>query len=254
MSETTKRLVYFGDSVTDIGTIRSLTEQLFFVPFPLESAGYTDAFSNGPLYSDIVPGLLGIETVENFAAGGGGAIGERRLGELIPVGEGNPILRPDANLDLLAFDLNFQAQIGRFVDSERDQAFEGGTTASIFTGLIDLSSFAEDAGNDPAAAATQLLAGIVASTLEGATRLVEEGGVDRLILYREFVHDGAFGFVSEHLSYYIDYDAIARDLSFDYHETRSPERASSMHAADAAGLPFPGSGALRGSRAAKRSG
>jgi len=35
----------------------------------------------------------------------------------------------------------------------------------------------------------------------------------------EFVHDGAFGFVSEHLSYYIDYNAIARDLSVDYHET-----------------------------------
>ena len=35
----------------------------------------------------------------------------------------------------------------------------------------------------------------------------------------EFVEEGLFGEVPEHLEHYIDYDAIARDLSMDYNET-----------------------------------
>lgn len=36
----------------------------------------------------------------------------------------------------------------------------------------------------------------------------------------QFVDDGLFGDIPEHLSNYIDYEAIARDLSYDYSETR----------------------------------
>lgn len=37
-------------------------------------------------------------------------------------------------------------------------------------------------------------------------------------LAEQFVDDGLFGEIPEHLSSYIDYEAIGRDLRFDYHE------------------------------------
>lgn len=38
-------------------------------------------------------------------------------------------------------------------------------------------------------------------------------------LAEQFVDEGLFGEIPEHLAHYIDYDAIARDLSADYSET-----------------------------------
>lgn len=38
-------------------------------------------------------------------------------------------------------------------------------------------------------------------------------------LAEQFVDDGLFGEIPEHLIHYIDYQAIGRDLRFDYHET-----------------------------------
>lgn len=38
-------------------------------------------------------------------------------------------------------------------------------------------------------------------------------------LAEQFVDDGLFGDIPEHLQHYIDYDAIARDLAIDYTET-----------------------------------
>ena len=38
-------------------------------------------------------------------------------------------------------------------------------------------------------------------------------------LAEQFVDEGLFGEMPEHLQYYIDYDAIAYDLSMDYTET-----------------------------------
>lgn len=38
-------------------------------------------------------------------------------------------------------------------------------------------------------------------------------------LAEEFVADGVMGDIPDHLAYYIDYDAIARDLAVDYTET-----------------------------------
>ena len=38
-------------------------------------------------------------------------------------------------------------------------------------------------------------------------------------LAEQFIHDGLYGPIPESLEYYIDYDAIARDLAVDYSET-----------------------------------
>jgi len=38
-------------------------------------------------------------------------------------------------------------------------------------------------------------------------------------LAEQFVDDGLYGEISQHLAHYIDYDAIARDLAFDFSQT-----------------------------------
>lgn len=44
-------------------------------------------------------------------------------------------------------------------------------------------------------------------------------GVTMRELAEQFVEEGLFGDIPERLQFYIDYDAIARDLSVDYAET-----------------------------------
>ena len=39
-------------------------------------------------------------------------------------------------------------------------------------------------------------------------------------LAEQFVDEGLFGEIPESLQFYIDYDAISRDLAIDYNETR----------------------------------
>lgn len=39
-------------------------------------------------------------------------------------------------------------------------------------------------------------------------------------LAEQFVDEGLFGDIPEHLQFYIDYDAVARDLAMDYAETK----------------------------------
>ena len=47
--------------------------------------------------------------------------------------------------------------------------------------------------------------------------IYEESSMKELAI--RFVEDGLFGEVPESFQYYIDYDAIARDLAMDYSET-----------------------------------
>lgn len=181
-TDTTDRIVYFGDSLTDGGTIFDITSQILAVPFPLASAGYQGVFSDGPVYSQTAPELLGIGTVENFAVGGARALGSRPISE-IGGGALDPLQIPGADSDLLAFDIDFTGQVGRFLAEETADPFSGSTTASILIGLNDLAAFAADTGPDPVAAGTALVENIVLTTLGAAQTLALQGGVDRIILY-----------------------------------------------------------------------
>jgi len=179
---TTDRIVYFGDSLTDNGTIFEITSQILAVPFPLASAGYQGVFSDGLVYSQTAPELLGIGEVENFAVGGARALGSRPISE-IGGGALDPLQIPGADPDLLAFDIDFGGQVGRFLAGETADPFSGSTTASILIGLNDLAAFAADTGPDPVAAGTALVENIVLTTLGAAQSLVVQGGVDRVVLY-----------------------------------------------------------------------
>ncbi|MGI9449228.1 MAG: SGNH/GDSL hydrolase family protein, partial [Geminicoccaceae bacterium] len=68
-SEQVTDVVVFGDSLSDRGNIPILSDGVNFPPSP----PYVDnRFSNGPVYSELLPGLLGAtcDPSLNFATGG----------------------------------------------------------------------------------------------------------------------------------------------------------------------------------------
>lgn len=141
------RIVYFGDSLTDSGTVFDLSSEVLAIPIPPAELGYAGQFSNGDVYADIAPALLGA-AVENFGVGGARAIGEIPFGGFFQSLEGapadfNPFIAPLTD-DIINFDINLGGQIDRFLASEaaRGTGPIAGTAASILIGLNDLNNFA----------------------------------------------------------------------------------------------------------------
>ena len=60
-----ERIVFFGDSFSDGGGLFDLTTQVLSVS-PLVEAGYGAGFTNGTVYADVLPVLLGVST-SNYA-------------------------------------------------------------------------------------------------------------------------------------------------------------------------------------------
>ena len=176
------RIVFFGDSLTDSGIVYDITSQILTVPLPLDSAGYRQVFSNGPVYSQILPGLLGIPTVQNYAVGGAEALGTKPLIEL--GGDAlAPLLLPGAPQTLVNYDVDFSAQLTRYLTHEAVDPFDGETTAVVNIGLNDLAGFTPSGTGDPTVEALQLLGGVVTATLGAAALLGTVGGADHVVLY-----------------------------------------------------------------------
>ncbi len=177
-----ERIVYFGDSLTENGKIYEITSQILAVPFPLDDAGYDGVFSNGRVYSQILPVLLGIPVVANYAVGGAEAIGSKPVSEL-GGGALEPLLLPDAPETLIEYDINLGAQVARFLVDEAADPFEGRTTASLFIGLNDFAGLMPPGGGDPVQQGVELLGGVLAATFGAAATLALAGGVDEVVFY-----------------------------------------------------------------------
>jgi len=187
------QIFYFGDSLTDGGGIFDLSSQAIDVanaagfdttglqPIPI-SPPYAGVFSNGPVYAQLVPDLLGIDDafVSNFAFGGAEALGVDTL--LDSTGAGLPpeltdisTLPPDL-VALLTQNTNLPGQLDLF---DQEIAATGAplanSAASIFIGLNDFQAF------DPTFTLTApfeivgLAAQVVDATLDAARHLAESG-------------------------------------------------------------------------------
>ncbi|MEO0928315.1 MAG: SGNH/GDSL hydrolase family protein, partial [Cyanobacteria bacterium J06643_13] len=132
------RLVFFGDSLTDTGNTFELSSQNLIVPLPPESLGYEQRFSNGEVYADIVPRLLGIDNVDNFAFTAAASLGELSLGTILALNGVLGLQSPDADPTLLDFDINLNAQVDRFLDHPGNT---DNSAASLFIGLNDFGQF-----------------------------------------------------------------------------------------------------------------
>lgn len=174
-------LVYFGDSFTDGGALFAATSKVLAIPFPIASAGYAGVFSNGPVYAQVAPALLGAGA-QNYAVGGARAVGSRALQEFITVNGGEALVLPEAEAADLAFDTNLGAQVGRFLaESAAAGGVAPGTTASILIGLNDYGNFVPSSPGTALAEAAALVNAVVTATL-GAASAVLAAGVESVVL------------------------------------------------------------------------
>ena len=130
------RLVYFGDSLTDSGNLFEATSAVAFFGLPPEAAGYAQQFSNGNVYADLTPELLGVDSV-NYAVGDAQVLNDRTVGAFL---DGTGLIRPDATAEDLGFRIDYVAQVERFLQAEAGGDLSD-TAVSIFAGANDFRDF-----------------------------------------------------------------------------------------------------------------
>ena len=166
------RLVYFGDSLTDSGAFFEASSAVAFFGIPPVAAGYDGQFSDGDVYSDLVPDLLGVEGGEtlNYAVGGAQTLTDRTMADVLA---GTGLIRPDATSEDLAFRVDYSGQVERFLADEAGNDLAG-TAVSILIGVNDFNDFVPQSeataiaeaiayGSEIAATALQDTAGMVAA-------------------------------------------------------------------------------------------
>ncbi len=193
-TQTYERIVYFGDSLTDSGAFFEIADQVLSIPFPSALFGYDGQFSDGDVYADIAPELLGIE-VDNFAVGGARALGEAPA-IFLPFGPlGIAFPDPDATpadiAEVSAFDINIGGQVDRFLDTLEDEPAAPGTAASIFIGLNDFNAFEPTDPTNPLLALQELdlLATSILDATTGAAQTLLDSGVETVYLNTLFPAD-----------------------------------------------------------------
>ncbi|MEM9231541.1 MAG: SGNH/GDSL hydrolase family protein [Pseudomonadota bacterium] len=181
MSDVTfERVVYFGDSLTDQGISFALTDQVLFLGVPFQAAGYSEWYSDGPVYSTYAAELLGIEDVETYAIASARAVGSRSLQEFIDANLLTPLITPGADTGILATDINLGAQVASFL---AEGPIVPGTAVSLLIGLNDYNNFSPST-TDPLttlAEAQALITDVVSNTLVAIGALVA-GGAETVIL------------------------------------------------------------------------
>lgn len=187
MSDQIERIVYFGDSLTDQGNLHALTEAALLFALPPDAFGYAGKFTDGNTFAGVVPGLLGVTDVANYAVGGARALGSRSLQTYADDNGTASLVRPGADPALLAFDFNLGAQVGRFLaDTAAAGGTVDGTAASFLIGINDFGGFVPTSPQTAEAEARALAAGVVQATL-GAAVAVASAGVDRIIINTLFL-------------------------------------------------------------------
>lgn len=186
------RLFIFGDSLSDPGGpnagVFGLSTQLLaaaglsgIVP-ATPVAPYATRFSNGEVFTQIFPGLLGLTDaqVSNFAIGSARAIGSQPFSAL--TGGAIPPATPQLAA-ILGTDINLGGQLARFEAAVPDPG--PNAAAFLFIGENDLGALGGVLDpSDPAGALAQVaavVAGVTGSNLGAAQRLLA-GGVDTVIL------------------------------------------------------------------------
>lgn len=169
---TAQTIVYFGDSLTDNNNLFTIGEGILPDEIREDIAGPTGAVSNGPTHAAYTTDLLGAEEA-NFAVAAAEALGTFTLRDLaIENGFEDQLLVPidDPALD---FDINFDAQIDRFLAESAGEDLSH-TTGFILVGANDFNnidfdspSLIEDAFN--------LVEDIIAAQVAAALELFDAG-------------------------------------------------------------------------------
>lgn len=186
-------LYYFGDSFSDAGALFELSSEAIdaveatlgaptgLAPIPV-SPPYDGVFSDGPVFTQIAPGLLGLDddAVFNFAAGAAQAVGALPFAEIAA-----PVVPPAflaaAPPEIAGFDVNLGAQVERFLAQAAIAPPPPGAAANLLIGPNDLLNFAPSSEAAAPFEALALVGDIVDAILDAA-RTIAGAGVDTVIL------------------------------------------------------------------------
>lgn len=206
MSNQIDTLIHIGDSISDDGAFFDYTARYlrlplpFPVPFPLPPGPaflgegvvpYAGVFSNGPVYTQTLAGLLGLsdEQVAGYSIGGARLLGDRPISATL--GEAAALLVPGAPGD---FNINYTAQVERvltgaaIVPEGEVPAIDPNlhTAALINIGANDLGDFVAEtvgSGSIPTLAQGLSFAFELSQThAAGVLALAQSGLVDQIIL------------------------------------------------------------------------
>ena len=186
-----RKIIYFGDSLSDQGLMLELSGQVLKVPVPPASAGYAGEFSNGEVQSGYTPALLGVDS-EVYAVGSARAIGSRTIEDYVlgleafleeVVGLPDPDIRlAQPNQATLDTDFNLGAQVGRYVSATGPDGAAPGTAAAIFIGANDYNGLFSSETPPTQAEIAQTIFG-VQSSIQQATQRVLAAGVEQVLLF-----------------------------------------------------------------------
>lgn len=179
-------ILFFGDSLTDEHNVHDLTERTAILTLPVESAGYTEAFTNGAVHAAVATDLLGIGR-ENYAVGYAHAVGSLTVEEYVSSRLGGQVqgldpIRPDATEADLDYDLYLGGQVARYRADAETAAPAKGTAAAFLIGLNDYSGFVPSNQLTAPIEAALLVQGVVGNTIRAAEQ-VAETGVETVLLY-----------------------------------------------------------------------
>ncbi|MEM6663590.1 MAG: SGNH/GDSL hydrolase family protein, partial [Pseudomonadota bacterium] len=166
------QITYFGDSLTDSDEFFRASSAVAFFGIPLTALGYAGKFSNGPVYSELVPGLLGITGGDelNYAVGGAQVLTDRTIAEVLPPS----IIRPDATAEDLGWRMDIDGQIARFLTDTVGQDLST-TASSILIGYNDFNDFVPASAETALTDALAYGASMAAAALEDAAALAQAG-------------------------------------------------------------------------------
>jgi len=168
------RVVTFGASLTDTGNLYSLTGEVLWAPLPPDMMGYSDAFTNGMVYTEYAVDLLGIDTLDTYAIAGSRASGSYSLGQFIIDYNSDPLLSVDGSDERLQADINLGAQVDGFL-ADSSAADLSSTMAIVQIGLNDYYKQGLDLPSGDKSAWYSLMYDISETVLTEIQELVDAG-------------------------------------------------------------------------------
>lgn len=202
LRETPDTIVAFGDSLSDSGAVFGLTRALFFdplaIPVPgalLSTPGYAGVFSNGPVHVQRLAAEFGA-ALDGYAVGGARAADDRTAADTVGQAAAliDPFLGAETRDALLSFGVDLGGQVARFLGGEPPfpgaqaplAAAEDTVLATVFVGLNDFATFADDLLDDPVGAlidAPGFLLELAGATRAAIRDIAASPLVDQVALY-----------------------------------------------------------------------
>ncbi|KQQ26428.1 hypothetical protein ASF53_21075 [Methylobacterium sp. Leaf123] len=180
-----KALAYLGDSTTDSGELYRLTSIAIGIGLPV-SPPYAKQFSNGPVYADQVPDLLGVEGGRdlNFAVGGAQVIPNETVVERFLGSKTNEILTDlswGKRREALETTMDLEGQVGRLLDATEsmDRSEIG---VSIFAGLNDILALYNRVGLDEAMQQMDSFVATLTQAMFEDVKMLFDNGIGTVIL------------------------------------------------------------------------